>query len=380
MVTLQEAILKKSDGMFLWVILAMKDIMENSYDATYEDLEELVNDLPAGLIGLYEKSWIKLVKYLPTAKVALAKKVLTWVLLAQRQLTITELTTALAVEPSDREIPPRKKLLRNLSSFALHYLAPFIEVISYSGSADDQASVASSARSFGATDSKIRIVHQSAQEYLLEAWNNKVSLEHNLVFDLRDGHELIGRSCLAYLSCDSLQLGWIDPDNKNEYGDYITNDLLKQKVKERLIEFPFLEYASTHWHHHVRKCQWLPSTNVEREEDDIFTRSLDFLKNYPLGVETSAQIRQVIINWDHDTHFGPAPLLHSIAARDISIILNRLLKDPSIDLSLKDSAGCVVLHYPALGEIPADHPVRHNLSNKEELIKLINAVRKRQLQ
>jgi hypothetical protein len=95
---LQESILKKSDGMFLWVSLATKDIMENSYDATFETLEELIDDLPAGLKGLYEKNWVKLIELLPTAKVSLANKVLTWVLLAERPLTVSELTMALAIE------------------------------------------------------------------------------------------------------------------------------------------------------------------------------------------------------------------------------------------------------------------------------------------
>lgn len=43
---LQEALLKKSDGMFLWVTLAIKEIMANCHDATNEDLEELIDDLP----------------------------------------------------------------------------------------------------------------------------------------------------------------------------------------------------------------------------------------------------------------------------------------------------------------------------------------------
>lgn len=52
---LQEALLTKSDGIFLWVSLATKEIITNCYDATYESREGLIKDLPSGLKGLYEK-------------------------------------------------------------------------------------------------------------------------------------------------------------------------------------------------------------------------------------------------------------------------------------------------------------------------------------
>jgi hypothetical protein len=125
---MQETLVEKSDGMFLWVSLAIKDIAANCYDATHEDLEELINDLPLGLKGLYEKSWAKVLQSLPTNQVALAKRVLVWVLLAQRPLTISELTVALAVKPGEKNVPRKQKLLRSLSDFILRYLAPFIEI------------------------------------------------------------------------------------------------------------------------------------------------------------------------------------------------------------------------------------------------------------
>ena len=219
--TLQEAILEKSDGMFLWVSLATKDIMDNSYDATFEMLEELIENLPGSLKGLYEKNWIKLIESLPTTNIALAKKVLTWVLLSERPMSISELTVALALEPGQKRLPAPKKLLRNLSAFVLRYLAPFVQITFTNESMEQEhsASMLGSTNGYKAADnSKVQIVHQSAQEYLLAACVDKTNPKSRFEIELRDGHESLAQVCLTYLCFDELQLGWIDEENKTEWG------------------------------------------------------------------------------------------------------------------------------------------------------------------
>ncbi|KAH8593580.1 ankyrin repeat-containing domain protein [Bisporella sp. PMI_857] len=361
-VTLQEAILQKSDGMFLWVSLATKNIIDNSYDATYEMLEELIENLPAGLRGLYEKNWVKLIESLPTTNLALANKVLTWVLLAERPLTISELTIALAIEPGQKRLPSSKKLLRNLSAFVLKYLTPFVEIIPTNESIEQEYSACTKEPipAYKAGDnSKVRIVHQSAQEYLLEACNDKTNSISKFKINLRDGHESLARICIAYLCSDELQLGWIDEENKNKSGLNNTTDLTRQKVKERLNTYPFLDYASFSWPFHVRKCQYLPrpGENQDRlQKDDIFQQTINFLKRFRQGYACSAQIRQLLLDWEADCHYGPAPPIHCAAARHLSVIVRRLLKEPGLDLDLRDSEGCTVLHYAASAEDSSDHP------------------------
>ena len=125
-----------------------------------------------------------------------------------------------------------------------------------------------------------------------------------------------------------------------------TTDLTRKMVKERLNTYPFLGYASVSWYFHVRKCQYLlrPWENQdEPQKDDIFEQSINFLKNFRQGYACSAQIRQLLMFWEDDDHYGPAPPMHYAAARHLSICVRRLLKDLNSDL--RDSEGCTVLHY-----------------------------------
>lgn len=354
--TLQESILSKSDGMFLWVSLAAKDIMDNAYDATFETLEELIENLPSGLKGLYEKNWLKLVDSLPDAKISLANKVLVWVLLASRPLTISELTIALAIEPGQKDIPPSKKLLRNLSAFILNYLAPFIEIIPSSPgdpSEVDGEYVQTTIPAYKSIDtSKIRLVHQSAQEYLLQACNTPKS---RLEIDLREGHEAIARACLTYLCCGELQLGWID-EIPNDEGMFITTNATRAKVQKRLNQFPLLGYASINWAFHVQKCQYLPKKAEEKEKDDIFSQAIDFVEGFSKGYACASQARQLLNDWEDNSHYSPPPALHFFSGREMITVVRRLLRTPEKYIHTRDMELCTALHFPAQTDGFKEHP------------------------
>ncbi|EEP79601.1 conserved hypothetical protein [Uncinocarpus reesii 1704] len=369
---MQETLITKADGMFLWVMLAMKDIMSNCYHATHEDLEELINDLPFELKGLYEKSWAKVLRSLPTEQVALAKRVLNWILLARRPLTVSELTVALAVNPSDKNVPHRNKLFRSLSDFILRFLVPFVEIFER-----DMAKQHSVNGEEGAwtlpTGPTVRLVHQSAQEYLLSvckrgADGQKLTLSGPSI-DIRDGHETMALICMSYLQCKELQLGWVGLGNRHPDGGQIVTDEDRKEVQKRQESHPLLNYAAQNWAYHVRQAQYVSAADCHSEgcvigkiDDDVFQRALDLLQKYRSGYECATQVQQLMGAWDYDVHYGPGPPLSAAVAAHISILVRHLLDDPATDIYERDKAyGDLPLHYAATVAAPTTHPEEHTI-------------------
>ena len=210
--------------MFLWVSLAIKEIINSSNVFTGEDLDVLIRTLLAGLESLYDKAWAKALELLPPERISLARSVLVWLLLAERPLTIGELIVAMAVEPGNQHVPSPQKLIRSLRRFILAYLNPFVEILdtdpSYSLEDQDKGPAG---RGYTPPGPKVRLIHQSAQEYLRSVCKAG-SKTPGLNIDLQAGHEEIAWICLSYLRCKELQLGWFDLDNRTPSGLQVVTD------------------------------------------------------------------------------------------------------------------------------------------------------------
>jgi hypothetical protein len=83
----------------MWAVLAMKELGRSALFATFGSLEDLINDLPQGLMELYDRAWLKLDRS-HNENVDLAKKILIWILLAARPLTLSKLNMVLAMRLS----------------------------------------------------------------------------------------------------------------------------------------------------------------------------------------------------------------------------------------------------------------------------------------
>ncbi|KAM5458526.1 hypothetical protein MaudCBS49596_000440 [Microsporum audouinii] len=356
---LQETLLKKSDGMFVWVFLAMKEIACNCHHATYEDLEGLINDLPVELKGLYEKSWAKLIQSLSTKQIELAKRVLVWILLAKRPLTITELTVALAINPGEKTIPHRNKLLRSLPDFIRGSLTPFVEI------SEMDITQIQPANATGSTDSnpfvpigpRVRLVHQSAQEYLLDVCDRGDGGQSSpgLSIDLRDGHATIALVCISYLKCEELQLGWIGLEDRHPDGGQIVTEETREEVRKRLETYTLLEYAARYSYYHVRQLQSVPYSKeytggpeLRKKDYDIVQQALDFILKYRRGYECAVQVLQFMSAWDSKLHDGPPPPISAAVGLGVPAMVRSLLDDPATDIFEREKAyGNLPLHYAA---------------------------------
>jgi ankyrin repeat protein len=90
--------------MFFWAILVIKEI-EKACGLTMVKLEKLVQGLPSGLDALYDRMLMKISDDTTDEEdLRMIQKILTWVALAARPLTLLELRLALAIEPSDETL------------------------------------------------------------------------------------------------------------------------------------------------------------------------------------------------------------------------------------------------------------------------------------
>jgi hypothetical protein len=128
----------------------------------------------------------------------LARKVLSWITLAERPLTTAEICCALAVEPEEDEIDPE------------NVLTP-----------EDLVSVCAGLVVVDQESDIIRLVHYTTQEYFErtgDVWNP-------------GGQVHIATTCLTYLSFSIFQTGSCSTDKEFE---------------ERLQQNIFLDYAAKH--------------------------------------------------------------------------------------------------------------------------------------
>lgn len=159
-----------------------------------------------GLEKAYDDAIERIKSQLPEDN-ALATNVLSWITYAQRPLTTTEISHALAVELGKEEID-----LDNILDI------------------DDIVSVCAGLVTVDKESDIIRLVHYTTQEYferIREKWNPRVQLD-------------IASICLTYLSFSTFRSGTCPTD---------------ENFAKRLEENPFLNYAAQHWGFHTLPVQ-----------------------------------------------------------------------------------------------------------------------------
>lgn len=269
------------------------------------------------------------------------------------------------MQPGENNVPTTEKLLRSLSSFVLTYLTPFVEITGLDPiQRPPDATEDGISKGFEPIGPKVRLVHQSAQDYLLDV--SKRSEDHqsasSVEIDLRGGHEAIARVCISYLQCEELQLGWMGLENRHSEGWQIMSDEIKSEVRKSLETHTLLEYAAENWAYHVRQCQFLPALEYSSksdgsEKEDIFQYALDLLQKYRPGYECATQVKRLTGFWDADLYYGPGPAISAMVASNISVLVRRLLDDPATDLYVRDDADdSLPIHHAATAQMPATYP------------------------
>ena len=136
-------LIKRAQGMFLWVSLQIETLCLESTDA---GIRQALDDLPEDLIGTYSR----IVKRCKDPKKIYQKTTLELLAVAQRLLTVPEIRMALSVNPGQKDWRP-SQMINDIYS-----------VLAYCGSLiiiDEE-------------DSTLRLVHESVKDFLFKSYND----------------------------------------------------------------------------------------------------------------------------------------------------------------------------------------------------------------
>jgi hypothetical protein len=186
-------LLEKAYGNFLWLQLALDEILE-CY--TREDIEEALEGIPAGMEELYLRMEVSITKSSRASHKALATTLFSWVVCGRRPLTLDELSEALQ---------PEFPIVCDLKDIISQMCGQFVVV--------------------DAKSSQLKMVHQTAREFLLHASNSCLYIQPLI------SHEKLFSRCLSFLS----------------------NPQISRRPSQLDVR-PFSHYAGVFWAYHLDAC------------------------------------------------------------------------------------------------------------------------------
>ena len=209
----------RAQGTFLWVGIVAKTLRR--YKAT--EVEKALELFPSGLEELYARMLLQI----DVDRRDIAAKILRWVVMAVRPLTLSELSVVIesAVQPSASF--NRDELIRDQVSYCGYFLT--------------------------IKEREVSLIHQSAKQYLLRGSPDSNPVLEAFRVKEKIGNLEIARECFEYLQNGSLANGEVD----------------LEKDISHLEAFPLLSYAVLYWHEHARSLT---------RSDGIFNLSLPFYK------------------------------------------------------------------------------------------------------
>ena len=217
-VRVKEVFQDRAQGTFLWIGIVAK-VLEK-YKAI-DDVEKGLDDFPPGLDKLYARMLLQI----GDGRQEIAAKILCWVVMAVRPLTLPELSTAIETTVRPSTILSRDEVVRDQVLNCGYFLT--IE------------------------GDEVGLIHHSAKDYLLRKTSDPdPNLEFFRVKEEAANLE-ITRRCLNYLQQGSLSDGVVDLGTNTSH----------------LKEFPLLSYAVLYWPEHARSL---------KRSEDVFNLSLPF--------------------------------------------------------------------------------------------------------
>ena len=184
-------------------LLAQLYITSLADEPTERDFEQALQNLPTGLDKAYEQAMERIESQGEKRK-KLAKKVLSWAVCSERNLSISELQHAVAVQSGKPDLD-RKKI-------------PRVEII---------GSICAGLITIDTQSDVVQLVHYTTQEYFDKTWKDWFP---NAETD-------ITMTCVTYLSFQTFESGFCETD---------------EEFEERHQLYPLYNYAANNWGHHAR--------------------------------------------------------------------------------------------------------------------------------
>jgi WD40 repeat protein len=204
---LVDTLVGKSEGVFLWVKLVLKELRQAYSETT---LKRILEDVPKGMDKLYLRSLNPLTK--ASYSKPLTKAILMWTACAVRPLSTTELKFALQLHIQEKNMYNLENQIATLCGHLVYV--------------DSQR--------------RVLMVHQTARSFLLNS-----QTESEFAFPEKEGHYHLALTCLKQLVHDDLKA----PQSRRPSANLNTTS-----------RSPFLDYAVKSWYEHVNKAS---STDIE---------------------------------------------------------------------------------------------------------------------
>ena len=217
----QETLYERAQGTFLWVGYAITELLELE---TYTEIEERLADLPEGLPGIYAR----MLRQIQPQRRELCAKVLRWVTLAFRPLSVVDLARAVDVRATSM------RTAEEIMHDYITYCGPILKV----------------------DGGEINLVHQSARDFLTQRESfEDVDLEHFRI-NAEDGHRELAWICLDVLhySNDQGELRNLHASFKADMAHSGVPGNLLRLSDAHVHHSPLARYSAQNWMTHVERC------------------------------------------------------------------------------------------------------------------------------
>lgn len=192
-----------ADGMFLWVSLVVQELLDTPASSVFETLETT----PDTVNGIYSH----LLKRLDGRKAKMAKKILMWIVMAPKPMTVTDLACACSIKNTHE---PQSSVEQALITGFEHDIALCGPILKVQGGV-------------------VYLVHQSAKDFLLNP-DLRGSLGDFSVIPERASLEL-AITCLTYLS-------------------FLGLESTSKSVSGPQAKIPFHDFAREYWPRFVQEA------------------------------------------------------------------------------------------------------------------------------
>jgi hypothetical protein len=304
-----------SNGVFLWVDLVMKRLIdEGEHGLMIPALEEIVEEMPngEGMEGM-ENLYRNILSRLDKGRARTRRIMLQWVLYAERPLTVEEFRIAIVMNCHPSRYRSEDALIKetNMGDFKLWVESHCGGLVEFT------------------ENMVVQLIHQSAKDYLLKYTHDWLVPMNDEPHSCGSAQSQLAMTCLAYLSFDVFLEG-------------PTEDIIwfeaSPKYNDRLQHHRLLKYAALHWSKHL----------------DISPESIESIESLchqvcELAKTTSkALLFFQVSRFERHGKFSGGELLHLVSELGHETVVKLLLeKDTDVEADSKDWDGRTPLSWAA---------------------------------
>ena len=316
---LQADLGKKASGVFLWAHLMIPVIAKQYNDGELVDsIQRKFDQVPSDLSHIYKHV---LTRVVDVEKRPRTLRLMQWIFLAQRSLSVTELRHAMASD--DSSVRPSQYSIKDSEGFIDNDEQMRKSIISLSGGLAE-------IKDYGRDAPKIHVqfIHESVNDFMREDGFKCLEIPFDGDY-IGLGHYHLCMSCLNYLKLEEVQVPKTESPSSAE----------KDEFKNH---FPLVKYAATHWCSHAQKAEFRGITlqgllqRFEWPSQKPLRRWIEICRYMKVNIPFDMQ---------SIPSFG-ATLLHVAASSNLLSTIRALLESKAM-VDERDDQGATPLQYAA---------------------------------